>query len=109
MMPIQSYSSFQKMTSFCRTKVPEDVWRALAPVRENDEEVKAYGVQLCVDICNVLRKAGVMGFHFYTLNLEKSVLTVLKELGVEQSIAARRLVHINSYVLQKCNSDDLSL
>ena len=34
--------------------------------------------------------AGVYGFHFYTLNLERSVLAVLKDLGVESSMAVRR-------------------
>ena len=38
----------------------------------------------------VLEKAGVNGFHFYTLNLERSVLAVLKDLGVESSTATRR-------------------
>lgn len=31
-----------------------------------------------------------LGFHFYTLNLEKSVLAVLKGLNIEESTAARR-------------------
>lgn len=90
MMPIQSFSSFQKMTSFCKTRVPDKIWRDLAPIRDDDEQVKAYGVRLCVEMCNQLGAAGVIGFHFYTLNLEKSVMTVLKELGIEGSAASRR-------------------
>ncbi len=90
MMPIQSYSSFQKMTSFCRTRVPDEVWRDLAPIRDDDERVKQYGVQLCTEMCHALSKGGVHGFHFYTLNLEKSVMSVLKELGVDGSTASRR-------------------
>lgn len=85
MMPIQSYSSFQKMTSFCKTKVPEHIWADLAPVREDDEAAKLYGVKLCTEMCRVLVEAGVKGFHFYTLNLEKSVTMVLAELGVASS------------------------
>eukprot|EP00981_Chlorochromonas_danica_P013041 scaffold5714_cov161-Ochromonas_danica.AAC.3 len=85
MMPIQSYSSFQKMTTFCKTKVPDKIWQDLAPVREDDEATKAYGVKLCVEMCHTLSAAGVKGFHFYTLNLEKSVTMVLTELGVANS------------------------
>lgn len=51
MMPIQSFSSFQKMTNFCKTKVPQHIWDSLYPIRENDEEVKAYGINLCIDMC----------------------------------------------------------
>jgi methylenetetrahydrofolate reductase (NADPH) len=90
MMPIQSFSSFQRMTQFCRTKVPDHVWQDLSPIKNDDEAVKSYGVQLCVDMCKVLSLAGIAGFHFYTLNLEKSVLAVLKELNIEESTAARR-------------------
>jgi methylenetetrahydrofolate reductase (NADPH) len=90
MMPIQSYSSFQKMTSFCRTKVPDRVWEALLPIKDDDEQVKMYGVHLCVDMCKRLSAEGVKGFHFYTLNLEKSVTMVLEHLGVQDSLAIRR-------------------
>eukprot|EP01034_Spumella_vulgaris_P018982 gene18982-24265_t len=41
-------------------------------------------------MCDTLGKNGVHGFHFYTLNLEKSVMSVLKELGVDGSAASRR-------------------
>lgn len=90
MMPIQSYSSFKKMTHFCRTQVPPYVWNDLSPISGDDEAVKAYGVKFCIQMCRALLAAGVPGFHFYTLNLEKSVLNVLSELGVRESVAARR-------------------
>ena len=43
MMPIQNYSSFQRMTSFCKTRVPDQILDDLAPVKEDDEAVKDYG------------------------------------------------------------------
>ena len=90
MMPIQSFSSFKRMTSFCRTQVPPKVWEDLQPIYGDDEAVKAYGVKFCTDMCNTLLAVGTPGFHFYTLNLEKSVMHVLKDLGVEESTATRR-------------------
>ena len=90
MMPIQNYSSFQRMTSFCRTSVPQFVYEAVAPIADNDEAVKAYGVQLCVSMCKKLMEHGIRGFHFYTLNLENSVLSVLSALNVVESTASRR-------------------
>mmetsp|Transcript_16542 Transcript_16542/g.24882 ORF Transcript_16542/g.24882 Transcript_16542/m.24882 type:complete len:616 (+) Transcript_16542:55-1902(+) len=90
MMPIQNYSSFQRMTSFCRTAVPQRVWEAIAPISDNDEAVKAFGVDLCVSMCNDLQAHGVRGFHFYTLNLEHSVLSVLRSLHADDSLTTRR-------------------
>ncbi len=89
-MPIQGYSSFQRMTNFCRTRVPDRVWADLTRFREDDEEIKAYGVELCIKICKTLKAAGVPGFHFYTLNLEKSVSLILDGLKIKGSLATRR-------------------
>ena len=89
-MPIQGYNSFDKMTTFCRTSVPEQVKRDLQTFMEDDESVKNYGVQLCVKICKVLQAAGVPGFHFYTLNLEKSAMLILDALQIRGSTATRR-------------------
>jgi methylenetetrahydrofolate reductase (NADPH) len=89
-MPIQSYNSFQKMTTFCKTKVPSHIWDNIAPIRDNDEEVKSYGIKLCYDMCRKLKSHGIPYFHFYTLNLERSVLAILRLLGAEETTACRR-------------------
>ena len=43
MMPIQSYQGFKKMTEFCKTKVPEEIFEQLEPIKDNDQEVKDFG------------------------------------------------------------------
>ena len=78
------------MTAFCRTRVPDRVWKDIQPFREDDEAVKAYGSRLCASMCKELREAGVPGFHFYTLNLEKSVLSVLESLGFSADSQRRK-------------------
>lgn len=92
MMPIQSYSSFQKMTSYCRTRVPMNLWTDLERIKNDDEKVKKYGEELCIAMCEELQRSAVdvKGFHFFTLNLEKSVTGVLDALGVSRSAASRR-------------------
>eukprot|EP01133_Synstelium_polycarpum_P016090 gene16090-19147_t len=62
--------------------VPRAVSEALEPIKDNDEEVKKFGVKLCIDMCIRLLDAGVDGLHFYTLNLERSVRKVLKGLNL---------------------------
>ena len=91
-MPIQSYQSFECMTSFCQTRVPTKIWDDIRPIRVDDEAVKAYGTQLCIQMCEELRAGDVPGFHFYTLNLESSVMTVLRGLGFQETSRAQRCV-----------------
>jgi len=80
-MPIQSYNGFVRMTTLCKTKVPGFIFDALEPIKDDDQAVKDYGVKLAADMCQQLRdQGGLTGFHFYTLNLEKSTRLILEKL-----------------------------
>merc|ERR1719456_1458687 len=68
-MPIQSFGGFTRMTSLCKTKVPQYIHDALEPVKESDEKVKDMGVELAIKQCKDLLARGSPGLHFYTLNL----------------------------------------
>jgi methylenetetrahydrofolate reductase (NADPH) len=80
-MPIQSYQGFKRMTQLCKTLVPKKIQEALEPIKDDDQAVKEYGVSLAVETCKRLRdEGGISNFHFYTLNLEKSVRLILEGL-----------------------------
>lgn len=70
------------MTTLCKTFVPQYIVDAMEAVKDNDEEVKKVGVQICIDMCRKLLDNGAVGLHFYTLNLEKSVVKTLKGLNL---------------------------
>ncbi len=91
-MPIQSYMSFQRMTTFCRTRVPAEMWEELAPIKEDDEAVRKWGVMYLTKLCRRLLDAGATSncIHFYTLNLEKSVRLILESLGMTATASTRR-------------------
>lgn len=84
-MPIQSYSSLMKMTSFCGISVPSEVQSRLEMIKDDDEAVKKAGCEIATEMCqSILSRsqdldADVMidGFHFYTLNLERSTTRIL--------------------------------
>merc|ERR1740124_2028107 len=85
-MPIQSYSSFHRMTKFCNISVPPAVLHMLEPVKHDDEAVKEIGCRIASDMSTRILSAapedgGVDGIHFYTLNLERSVTRILMTMG----------------------------
>lgn len=47
----QSYMSFKRMTAFCRSRVPQSMWDELAPIKDDDEAVKHWGVQYLTQMC----------------------------------------------------------
>ncbi|KAI9326269.1 methylenetetrahydrofolate reductase-domain-containing protein [Zopfochytrium polystomum] len=79
-MPIQSYGGFKRMTTLCKTKVPAFILKELEPIKDDDKAVKEYGVSLAMSMCNKIKAAGGLGFHFCCLNLEKSVRLILEGL-----------------------------
>lgn len=80
-MPIQSYNGFKRMTTLSKTIIPDHITRSLEPIKDDDKAVKRYGISLAIDMCRQLQDLGVDGFHFYTLNLERSVRLILEGLG----------------------------
>ncbi|KAF8590028.1 MTHFR-domain-containing protein [Ramaria rubella] len=81
-LPIQSYASFLRLTKLCGTRIPSDILAALEPIKHDDQKVKDYGISLAIKMVRRLTTEGqIPGFHFCTLNLEKSVHRVLEGLG----------------------------
>jgi methylenetetrahydrofolate reductase len=80
-MPIQTYQGFKRMTGFCKTYVPPEIEAALEPIKHDDAAVKEYGIKLGIEMSEKLLASGVPGLHFYTLNLERSVVNILMGLG----------------------------
>eukprot|EP01111_Echinosteliopsis_oligospora_P006207 TRINITY_DN2025_c0_g2_i1.p1 TRINITY_DN2025_c0_g2~~TRINITY_DN2025_c0_g2_i1.p1 ORF type:complete len:606 (-),score=208.44 TRINITY_DN2025_c0_g2_i1:43-1860(-) len=81
-MPIQTYAGFKRMTSLCKTHVPQCIWDQVDPVKDNDEQVKKEGIKIAIQMCKKIMEAGIPYLHFYTLNLEKSVTKILIGLGM---------------------------
>ncbi|KAJ1675507.1 methylenetetrahydrofolate reductase (NAD(P)H) met13 [Spiromyces aspiralis] len=80
-MPIQNYNGFKRMTELCKIRVPQEVWDSLEDIKEDDQAVKNYGIELAVKMIRELRDSGVNGFHFYTLNLERSTQMILEKMN----------------------------
>jgi len=106
MMPIQTYAGFSRMTTLCKTHVPQFIWDALEPIKNDDALVKDYGVKLCTDMCRQLLEAGTPGLHFYTLNLEKSVLQIIDNLGLSRNNGQARALPWRSSALNMRKSSE---
>jgi len=59
--------------------------------KDDDRRVQDYGVQQMVAMCKELLANGVYGLHFYTLNQERSVKSILVELGLIKEVANKEL------------------
>lgn len=111
------------MTRYCRAHVPEEILNALEPIKDSDEDVRNFAIQLGVDMCqkvytkylssflilivlflfslnpcllffffflHKLIELGCPGLHFYTLNLEKTVVRIIENLQYVEPVSHRR-------------------
>ncbi|RMZ84003.1 hypothetical protein DV737_g1384, partial [Chaetothyriales sp. CBS 132003] len=80
-MPIQNYSMLKRICKLTHVKVPNDLSAALEKVKHDDDAVKKVGVQALTDLVDGIKDRPARdidrGFHFYTLNLEKSCVSIL--------------------------------
>eukprot|EP01114_Cavostelium_apophysatum_P016958 TRINITY_DN492_c0_g1_i1.p1 TRINITY_DN492_c0_g1~~TRINITY_DN492_c0_g1_i1.p1 ORF type:complete len:583 (-),score=137.66 TRINITY_DN492_c0_g1_i1:23-1771(-) len=90
-MPIHGYAGFVRMTTLCKTFVPQAIFDELEPIKADDEAVKAYGVKLGIKMCQELLATGTKALHFYTLNLEKSVIQILEGLKLVDPEVRRQM------------------
>ncbi|KAF9187149.1 hypothetical protein BGZ51_001531 [Haplosporangium sp. Z 767] len=89
-MPIQSYNGFRRITNLAKIRVPSAVHKALDPIKNDDQKVKDYGVELASSIIKRLLDSGILGFHICTLNLEKSVRLILERVGFVPTAAKQQ-------------------
>ena len=81
LMPLQSYEILMRTAQLAHAKVPPELLLRLQSVKGDDEAVKQVGVEAIHDVVKGIRDVkakGPRGFHFYTLNLEKAVTSLLE-------------------------------
>ena len=84
-MLVQAAGGFRKMTAMCKTRVPSAVKESVDAKADNDVQLKAYGVDLGVEISHQLLAHGAPGLHFYTLNLDKTTLAIAKRVADDRA------------------------
>merc|ERR1712203_1255418 len=80
LMCINNYGGFQKMTKFCRTRVPTSLSEKMSSLKDSEDKVvKEFGIDYTTKLCKSLLESGLVpGLHFYTLNLELVLEGVLR-------------------------------
>lgn len=86
-MPIQNYDSLEKIARVSGLTIPERILADIAPIKNNDEAVRSYGIDWTVDLCRrILAIPGLApGIHFYTLNREQATVSIVKALKLSTS------------------------
>ncbi|KAL8709334.1 MAG: hypothetical protein Q9220_005927 [cf. Caloplaca sp. 1 TL-2023] len=81
-MPISTHAAFLRRANGMNCRIPQKWIDALEPIKNDDAAVREVGKGLVAEMCRRIIDHGIMGLHFYTMNLAQSTKMVLDELGM---------------------------
>ncbi|ODQ82303.1 hypothetical protein BABINDRAFT_70456 [Babjeviella inositovora NRRL Y-12698] len=90
LMPINNFSVFHRASKLSHASIPTSILAQFPPeIQADDNLVKQVGVDVMCDVIQQMytrTDKRVRGFHFYTLNLEKSLAQIVEKSPLLQRI-----------------------
>ena len=81
-LPVLSRNQTRKFVQLCGARLPEAFSRRIDELGDDDAAVTEFGIEHATRQCEELRRFGVEGLHFYTLNKAHSCGAILRNLGL---------------------------
>jgi len=82
-MPITNYANLARFSSACGAEIPRWMQKRLESYGDDLDSIKAFGIDLVTDLCDMLLDNGAPGLHFYTMNQLEPNKTILDNLGLD--------------------------
>jgi adenosylhomocysteinase len=80
-MCLNGFGGLKRMVPMCKTRA-QNMMEAAEKANTSEEDFKKWAIEYGTDLCQKCIDGGACGLHFYTLNLEKVTLGMLKGLGM---------------------------
>lgn len=80
-MPITNFSQLRQFSESCGAEIPRWITRRLQALGDNEAAIREFGAEVVAHLCQRLIAGGAPSLHFYTLNLARPTLGVLRRLG----------------------------
>ncbi len=82
-MPITNYKNLSRFSDSCGAEIPRWLRKRLESFGDDNESLKAFGVDIVTELCETLLDNEAPGLHFYTMNQTDPTATILRNLGWE--------------------------
>ena len=79
-MPITNYKQLARFSDSCGAEIPRWIRKRLEGFGDDLESLRAFGLDVTVDLCAKLLAAGAPGLHFYTMNRAQPTRTIWQQL-----------------------------
>jgi methylenetetrahydrofolate reductase (NADPH) len=81
-MPILNVQNLVRFSNACGAEIPRWLQRALEAYGDDQESMRAFGVDVVTEFCDILLESGAPGLHFYTMNQLEPTKTIVENLGL---------------------------
>jgi len=81
-MPITNSSQLMRFSDACGAEIPRWIRTRLEGFGDDKASIQAFGLDVVAQLCEQLRRGGVPGLHFYTMNQSTPVLALCERLGL---------------------------
>jgi methylenetetrahydrofolate reductase (NADPH) len=80
-MPVLNVKSVKRMAEMSGADFPRSLESRLRAVEDDEEAMRAVGIEATTELCRDLMAGGVDSFHFYTLNRSSATREIYSNLG----------------------------
>lgn len=80
-MPIISSTQLMRFSDACGAEIPRWIRLRLQSFGDDSASIRAFGLDVVTELCERLRRAGVPGLHFYTMNQAQATLDICRRLA----------------------------
>lgn len=82
-MPIYNFTQLSRFSSVCGAEIPRWLSMRLQDYGDDVASLRAFGIDVVVDLCEKLLAGGAPGLHFYTLNQAGTISTIAEKLNLQ--------------------------
>ena len=80
-MPISNFAQLRRFSEACGAEIPRWIAKRMSAYGDDADSIRAFAAEFVAAMCDRLVAGGAPGLHFYTLNLAKPTLNVLRNLS----------------------------
>ncbi|WP_054113448.1 methylenetetrahydrofolate reductase [NAD(P)H] [Marinagarivorans algicola] len=81
-MPISNYHSLSRFSMNCGAEIPRWMRKRLEAFGDDQESIKAFGLDVITELSEVLLENDAPGLHIYTMNNAEPTMNLMNELGL---------------------------
>jgi methylenetetrahydrofolate reductase (NADPH) len=81
-MPITNFKQLTRFSDQCGAEIPRWIRQRLEAFGEDQDGLRAFGIDVVSELCRRLLEQGAPGLHFYTMNRVEATLAIGRNLGL---------------------------